>query len=93
MPEACAIHFGIDRARWAEICRREFGFFHASAYVRFDSKFRNERADAYLRARAALQEGRDPSEAQIPGWNMPPKLSASHRLNGAQERVGNNFPD
>ena len=34
--EACARHFALSAARWAEICNRDQGFFRASAYIRFD---------------------------------------------------------
>jgi tetratricopeptide (TPR) repeat protein len=80
VPEACAIHFKIDTEYWMVICRREVGFFQGSAYIRYDPTFRNERAVAYLRARKAMGEGRDPSEADIPGWSMAPKPSGARRI-------------
>jgi hypothetical protein len=88
VPEACAIHFGIGAAEWKEVCRHEAAFFQATAYIRHDPEFRNERAVAYLQAYAALQEGRDPSLASIPGWPMPPKLPASHHISRGQRVRG-----
>jgi len=78
--EACLRHFGIDAARWREICRREARFFDFSANIRYDPKFRKERAAAYLQAAAALREGQDSAEAGIPGWVLPPKPASSHRI-------------
>jgi hypothetical protein len=58
--DACARHFQLDAARWAEVCRREFAFYHITAYVRYDPKFRNERAAAYQRAAEAIEAGMHP---------------------------------
>jgi hypothetical protein len=74
-PDACISHFRIDSARWVDICRREAKFYHSTAYVRYDPKFRNQRAAAYTRATEALQAGWDPADAGIPGWPLPPRLS------------------
>ena len=78
--EACARHFELSAAQWAEICNRDQGFFRASAYIRFDPKFRNERAAEYLRAADAIRAGRLPADAGIPGWPMPPPPAKSHRI-------------
>jgi tetratricopeptide (TPR) repeat protein len=78
--EICARHFGIDAARWATVASRDAGFFRAAAYIRFDPKYRNERAAEYRRAAAALRAGRAPADAGIPGWPLPPPLSTSHRI-------------
>ncbi len=78
--EMCARHFGIDAKRWAQIASRDAGFFRAAAYVRYDPKFRNERASEYRRAAAAIRAGRAPADAGIPGWPLPPPLSTSHRI-------------
>jgi hypothetical protein len=80
VPEACAAHFGINAARWQEICRREGGLFRAVANIRYDSRFRNRRTVAYQLAAKALREGKDPSDADIPGWAMPPAFPASRRI-------------
>jgi hypothetical protein len=77
--DACARHFGIDAARWADVCRREAAFYDVTAYIRYDPKFRLERAADYRRARAAIQAGRDPAEAGIPGWDTRAGLSPSPR--------------
>jgi hypothetical protein len=74
-PEACIHHFPIDAGRWIQICRREVWFYQSTAYIRYDPKFRNQRAAAYTRAAEALQAGWDPAEADIPGWPLPPKPS------------------
>jgi tetratricopeptide (TPR) repeat protein len=73
--EACIRHFQIDAARWIDICRREVKFYRSTAYVRYEPKFRNQRAAAYTRAAEALQAGRDPADAKIPGWPLPPRPS------------------
>jgi tetratricopeptide (TPR) repeat protein len=75
--EICARHFGIDARRWAKIATRDLGFWHAAAYIRYDPKFRNRRASEYRRAEAAIRAGRAPADAGIPGWPMPPPISAS----------------
>jgi len=71
--QACARHFRFDAARWQSVCSRESRFFRATAYIRFDPEFRNQRAAAYDRAAVALRAGVDPAEAGIPGWPLPPK--------------------
>ncbi len=78
--EICARHFGIDGRRWAVIASRDLGFFRAAAYIRFDPKYRNERAAEYRRAAAALRAGCAPADAGIPGWPLPPPLATSHRI-------------
>ncbi len=78
--EVCARHFGIDATRWAKVGSRDVWFFRAAAYIRYDPRFRNERASEYLRAVAAIGGGRAPAEAELPGWAMPPPLSSSHRI-------------
>jgi hypothetical protein len=79
-PEACARHFGIDAARWAEVATRDEWFFRVGAYIRYDPQFRNERSSEYLRAAAAIKAGTAPADAGLPGWAMPPALSSSHRI-------------
>lgn len=78
--EACARHFQIDAVRWEEVCRREAWFFEATAYIRYDPRFRTDRAKAYLRAAAAIHSGCDPAAALIPGWPLPPKPAPSRRI-------------
>jgi tetratricopeptide (TPR) repeat protein len=78
--EACARHFDLNAARWAQICERDLGFFRASVYIRFDPELRNQRAVEYLRAEDAIRAGRSPADAGIPGWPMPPSPAKSHRL-------------
>jgi hypothetical protein len=75
--EACARHFQIDAARWEKICSRGSAFFRATAYIRYDPKFRNERSAAFDRSAAAIQAGITPAEAGIPGWPLPPKPATS----------------
>jgi len=84
--EACLRHFGINAARWREICRREAWFFNSSATIRYDPRFRKERAAAYVGAAVTILEGRDPAEAGIPGWVLPPKPSSYHRIPPRQSR-------
>jgi hypothetical protein len=78
--EACARHFRIDAVRWEEVCRREAWFFEATAYIRFDPRFRTDRAKAYLRAAAAIHSGCDPAAALVPGWPLPPRPASSRRI-------------
>jgi hypothetical protein len=78
--ESCARNFQIDAPRWAEISRREIWFFHATAYIRYDPKFRIARAGDYERAAALIRSGVDPAQAGMPGWALPPKPGALHRL-------------
>jgi hypothetical protein len=78
--EACARHFQINAARWEEVCRREAWFFGATAYIRYDPRFRNERGKAYLRAASAIHSGCQPADAQIPGWPLAPRPASSHRI-------------
>jgi hypothetical protein len=77
-PADCARHFQLDSARWEQVCRRVAGFFRATAYIRFDPRFRNERAAAYERAANAISAGTSPPDAEIPGWPLPPEPSTSH---------------
>ena len=79
-PEVCLRHFEMTPARWREICKRDHGFFAASAYIRYDPQFRSELAMEYLHAAAAIREGRAPAVAGLPGWPIPPPPSASHRI-------------
>jgi hypothetical protein len=77
--DACARNFGLNPTRWADICRREAAFYDVTAYIRYDPKFRLERAADYRRARASIQAGRDPDEAGIPGWDARPRPSVRSR--------------
>jgi hypothetical protein len=78
---ACARHFRLDASRWAEVCRRVAAFYRLTAYIRYDPKFRNQRALDYLRAEEAIAAGRPIDEAGIPGWGMLPLPSPpSHRI-------------
>ncbi|MGP0068573.1 MAG: tetratricopeptide repeat protein [Isosphaeraceae bacterium] len=78
--EVCARHFGLDASRWATICRREFAFYQVTAYIRYDPKFRNERAAAYRRAAAAIEAGRPPVDAGIPSGVLPPRPAKTPRV-------------
>jgi hypothetical protein len=78
--EACARHFKLNAARWEEVCRREAWFFDTTAYIRYDPRFRTERAKAYLRAAAAIEAGCDPAAALVPSWPLPPKPATSRRI-------------
>ncbi len=71
--ETCARHFQLNAARWEEVCRREAWFFDITAYIRYDPRFRTERAKAYLRAAAAIHSGCDPAAALVPGWPLRPR--------------------
>ncbi len=76
----CARHFGLDASRWATICRREIAFYQVSAYIRYEPKFRNERAAAYRRAAEAIESGRPPVDAGIPSGVLPPRPASPPRI-------------
>jgi hypothetical protein len=67
---SCVHRFQLDPSRWATVCSREAWFFRVIASVRYDPKFRNERAAAYERAAAALRAGVAPANAGIPSWPL-----------------------
>jgi hypothetical protein len=77
--EECARHFALDPERWAEVCRREAAFYGVTAYIRHDPRFRLSREADYRRAREAIQSGRAPAGAGIPGWDMRPLTSRPAR--------------
>ncbi len=78
--EACARHFELDASRWSTVCRREWTFYHVGAYIRYDPKFRNERAIAYLHAAEAIDAGCPPAEAGIPSIVLPPRPARPPRV-------------
>jgi Tetratricopeptide repeat len=78
--EICAGHYKIGPERLKEVCRREAWFFGATAYIRYDPVFRNERSAAYVRAAATIRDGQDAADIRIPGWSMPTAPSSSHRI-------------
>ncbi len=84
--EICRRHYKIGPERLTEICRREAWFFGATAYMRYDPVFRNGRAAAYLRAAAAMRDGRNPASAGIPSWTIQAGPSSSHRVPRNQDR-------
>jgi hypothetical protein len=77
---SCARHFDLSAARWAELCKRDRGFFRAAAYIRFEPKLRNELAEQYRRAGDSIRNGVSPALAGIPGWPLPPAPAKSHRI-------------
>jgi tetratricopeptide (TPR) repeat protein len=78
--EVCARHFRLDATRWATVCSRESAFYRVTAYIRYDPKFRNERAAAYRRAAAAIEAGRLPVDAGIPSGVLPPRPASPPRV-------------
>ena len=70
------------RARWADYRRRgRPGFCHATAYIRYDpqvpqSSWRPSTIKRPPRSRA----GREPADAGMPGWPLPPVPRSSHRI-------------
>jgi hypothetical protein len=90
--DACARHFGLGAQQWEVVCSRVAEFYHITAYVRYDPKFRNERAVAYRRAGAALQAGRSAAEAGIPGWGMLPRPTLSSHVIPAIGTLGEEDP-
>jgi len=84
--EICARHYNIGPERLQEVCGREAWFFGATATMRYDPVFRNERAAAYLRAAATIRDGQNSADAGIPSWAMPTAPSASRRIPRHQDR-------
>jgi len=59
-------HFGIDQARWVEVCRRAESWYKGLAPARFDPSDRLARARAYAEAGAAIAGGTPPDRAGVP---------------------------
>ncbi len=86
--DECARHFGIDRAKWAEVCHRESKFFEVTAYIRHDPAFRLERCETYKHAAKSIRDGVEPGAAGIPGWHggAIPFLGSERDLVGSDSR-------
>jgi len=63
----CAAHFGVDAARWAEVCRRAASFYNRTAHVRHDPRECLAIARRYERAAAAILSGTPPEATGVPG--------------------------
>jgi hypothetical protein len=63
----CAVHFGIDSARWAEVCRRAAWFYKRTAHIRHDPADYLAMARRYDQAAAAIRAGVPPEETGVPG--------------------------
>jgi hypothetical protein len=84
-PESCALHFQLDGPRWEAVCRRSAGFFHATAWIRYDPTFRKQRAAAYFRAADMLQAGVSPRAAAIPGFPNRRVPTFTHHIPTARQ--------
>jgi hypothetical protein len=76
----CARHFGMDANRWVEVCKRGWVFYDAVAYIRYDPSFRLERVEVFRRAAQAIEDGSDPADAGIPGWDRHRVPSSSPKF-------------
>jgi hypothetical protein len=72
--EECAVHFDMDRKKWAKVCERSSGFYSRQAYIRYEPGDRVETQQRYNRAAAAIATGRKLDES------MPRSLEALRRL-------------
>jgi hypothetical protein len=70
-PAGCAAHFGIDAARWAEVCRRSAGYYDRTAPMRYDTTEARAHAARYHRGAALIDAGTPPEDAGVPGVGVP----------------------
>jgi hypothetical protein len=69
--QATARHFGMDAAKWAEVCARSGEFYARTAYVRYDPSERLELNDRYHRAAEDLAAGQRLQRPGLPGLDLP----------------------
>jgi tetratricopeptide (TPR) repeat protein len=72
----CAAHFGVDAARWAEVCRRAASFYNRTAHIRHDPNECLALARRYERAAEAIMSGTPPEETGVPGVGVATKTSS-----------------
>ncbi len=72
-PNECARHFGLDAARWADICEKTAMFYARIAYIRYDPSRNLAMADHYVKAAAKIAAGTPLSEIEIPGLGIEPR--------------------
>ncbi len=70
-PAEVADHFGLDRARWSEVCRRSEDWYGSVAPIRFDPADRLARKAAYAEATRQIRAGTPPDRAGVPGLGAP----------------------
>lgn len=58
----CVRSFGLDAAKWAEVCRRSAGFYARCAYVRFDPADRLVMGGRYAKAAEDITSGKAVAE-------------------------------
>jgi hypothetical protein len=73
-PSECALRFGLDSNKWAEVCERSFDFYVRTAYVRYDPSGRERAGDLYHRAAIELRSGQIPSETELRALAISPAL-------------------
>lgn len=66
----CADHFGIDRAVWADVCRRAASFYQRTAHIRFDPSESLAKARRLEQAAEAIESGTAPENTGIPGLGL-----------------------
>jgi hypothetical protein len=74
-PEACAHHFSLDLARWAQVCERSKDFYARTAFVRFDPAERSRKANSYGQTATDLAAGRVPGASVLAGLAIPPFIA------------------
>jgi hypothetical protein len=75
-PAEAAAHFGLNPAKWAEVCERERLWYSGLAKLRYDPSDRVARMEGYARAVEAIAKGVPPEDAGVPGLGVP--KSAAH---------------
>jgi hypothetical protein len=76
-PVACASHFHMDAAAWAEVCNRAAWFLGGMAYIRHDPTERLAKAKRLDEAACAIATGTPPEATGVPGIGVLP-LQGSH---------------
>jgi hypothetical protein len=71
-PSVVASHFGMNPARWAEVCNRTRVHYERIALYRFDPSERRSRARAYEAAGKRIAAGTPPEEAGVVGLGVRP---------------------
>jgi tetratricopeptide (TPR) repeat protein len=66
----CAEHYGLDAAKWAQVCARSSRFYGITAYARFDPSERLDLAQRYVQAASDLTAGRRPEREGLLSLDM-----------------------
>jgi hypothetical protein len=66
-PAECAAHYGMDDAKWAEICDYAVWFYEMTSYIRYDPTARLAKAKRFREAKHQLKAGKSPESLGIAG--------------------------